>query len=282
MAFPCEEDFHEDDLTMSSPTLRRRHRRHLSAALAAVRSALALRETHKGMDGRLDWLILPELAVHPDDVRTHLIPFARAYKTVILAGLTYQELFAGQPLVNSALWVLPTYDATRGVQILVRRQGKKHLAPSEQEYVAKGLVKSFRPCQWLIGYEWSSSSHAEPLWLSAAICFDATDLCLAADLKNQSDVFAITAMNRDVNTFDNMAMALHYHMHQMVIVANNGNYGGSNAYAPYRDGLRRRIFHLHGQPQASIAFLELEDIAGFKARATDAINFKPPPAGPEQ
>lgn len=282
MAFPSEEDFQEGDLTMSSPALRVRHRRHLSAALAAVRGALALRETHRGMDGRLDWLILPELAVHPDDVRTHLIPFARAYKTVILAGLTYQELFAGEPLVNSALWVLPTYDATRGVQILVRRQGKKHLAPSEEDYVAKGLVQSFRPCQWLIGYEWSSNAHAEPLWLSAAVCFDATDLCLAADLKNRSDVFAITAMNRDVNTFDNMAMALHYHMHQMVIVANNGNYGGSNAYAPYRDGLRRRIFHLHGQPQASIAFLELEDIAGFKARATDVANFKPPPAGSER
>jgi len=263
MAFPCEDDFEEDDLTMSSALYRIRHRQHLSAALAAVRSALALRETHKGMEGRLDWLILPELAVHPDDVRTHLVPFARAHKTVILTGLTYQEIVSGQPLVNSALWVLPTFDSTRGMQVLVRRQGKKHLAPSEHDYVAKGLVQPFRPCQWLIGYEWSADASKEPLWLSAAVCFDATDLCLAADLKNRSDVFAITAMNRDVNTFDNMAVALHYHMHQLVIVANNGNYGGSNAYAPFKDALMHQ--HPPLSDRASDSVLESGDIGPWRA-----------------
>ena len=279
MAFPSVDDFHENDLTMSDADLRIRHRRHLSAALAAVKSALALRETHKGMDHRLDWLILPELAVHPDDVRTHLVPFARAHKTIILAGLTYDELFAGQPLVNSALWILPTHHPTRGAQILIRRQGKKHLAPSEKGFETKGLIQSFRPCQWLIGYDWSKDPDSDPLWLTAAICFDATDLHLAADLKDRSDIFAIPALNKDVKTFDNMALALHYHMHQMVVVANNGNYGGSNAYAPYAKDYRRQIFHMHGQPQASIAFFELENIAMFKNRKASGVVFKPPPAG---
>jgi Reverse transcriptase (RNA-dependent DNA polymerase) len=279
MAFPSEGDFREDDLSMSAGALRIRHRRHLSAALAAVKSALALRETHKGMDQRLDWLILPELAVHPDDVRTHLIPFARAHKTIILAGLTYEELFRGQPMVNSAIWVLPTHHPTRGAQILTRRQGKKHLAPIEKEYETKGLVQSFRPCQWLIGYDWSNDTDADPLWLTAAICFDATDLRLAADLKDRSDIFAIPALNKDVKTFDNMALALHYHMHQMVVVANNGNYGGSNAYAPYTLDWKRQIFHMHGQPQASIAFFELDNVAAFKNRKASGGDFKPPPAG---
>ena len=54
---------------------------------------LDLRNTHKACgEPVLDWLILPELAVHPSDVWTHLVPFARAYKTLILAGLTYEEL----------------------------------------------------------------------------------------------------------------------------------------------------------------------------------------------
>lgn len=278
MCFPTEEDFQENDLTMSAGLLRVRERRHLSAALAAVRSALALRETHNELDGRLDWLILPELAVHPDDVRTHLVPFARQHKTVIFTGLTYERLFSDQPLVNSGLWILPTQDGSRGLQVLIRRQGKKHLAPSERDYEAAGLVQSFRPGQWLIGYTWSTAPGAEPLWLTAAICFDATDLCLAADLKNRSDVFAVSAMNRDVNTFDNMALALHYHMHQMVIVANNGNYGGSSGYAPYSNAIARRVFHVHGQPQASIAFFEITDIAGFKNRGS-GVGFKPRPAG---
>lgn len=279
MAFPSLTDFDETDLGMSSTARRIRHRRHLSAALAAVRSSLALRETHKRMEGRLDWLILPELSVHPEDVRTHLVPFARAHKTIILAGLTYEELFPGQPLVNSAIWVLPTQDPTRGVQILTRRQGKQHLAPDEKGYESSGLLQSFRPCQWLIGYDWSADQSVDPLWLTAAICFDATDLRLAADLKNRSDVFAIPAMNRDVNTFDNMAIALHYHMHQMVVVANNGHFGGSNAYAPFTRSWDRRIFHMHGQPQASIAFFELDDIAAFKNRGASGDPFKPPPAG---
>ena len=77
---------------------------------------LALRETHKGREGRLDWLILPELAVHPKDARTHLVPFARAHKAIILTGLTFEEILAGQPLVNSALWVIPEWSDTYGLQ----------------------------------------------------------------------------------------------------------------------------------------------------------------------
>jgi hypothetical protein len=108
-------------------------------------------------------------------------------------------------------------------------------------------------------------------------------------------VFAIPALNKDVNTFDQMAQALHYHMFQLVIVANNGRYGGSNAYAPYYEPYERQVFHLHGQPQASISFLEIDDIQAFLSRKSDAkvqllqqtspnaippvIKWKYPPAG---
>ena len=87
-AIPAVEDFHHTDLSLDGPAIRRKHRNHLSAALAAVERMLELRETHKGNGRRLDWLILPELAVHPKDVRTHLVPFARAHGAMILAGLT--------------------------------------------------------------------------------------------------------------------------------------------------------------------------------------------------
>jgi hypothetical protein len=285
---PTPDDFSPVDLTLSDPAIRKRHRNHLSAALAAVERMLALRETHKGLDGRLDWLILPELSVHPRDVRTHLVPFARTHKTIILAGLTYEEILAGQPLVNSALWVVPHWSSEHGLQVFTRRQCKKHLAPEEDKLNGtEPIVQGFRPCQWLVGYDWSSRNDDQFLWLTASICYDATDLCLAADLRHNSDVFAIPALNRDVNTFDQMALALHFHMFQLVIVANNGLYGGSNAYAPYRDTYVRQVFHLHGQPQASIAFLEISDIAEFlnrksRALATDSkivSPWKSPPAG---
>ena len=112
---PGADDFQHTDLALNESAIRRRHRNHLSAALAAVERMLALRETHKGSIGRLDWLILPELAVHPNDVRTHLVPFARAHRALILTGLTYEEVLAGQPLVNSALWVIPEWSDAYGL-----------------------------------------------------------------------------------------------------------------------------------------------------------------------
>jgi hypothetical protein len=104
-------------------------------------------------------------------------------------------------------------------------------------------------------------------------------------------VYAISAWNKDVGTFDQMSLALHYHMFQMVIVANNGRYGGSSAYAPFKDPFKKQVFHLHGQPQASVAFVEIEDIAQFLERKSDARlpsdqrkypeapEWKSPPAG---
>ncbi len=267
-----------DALKFSDGAFRRKHRNHLSATLAAIERMLDLRETHKGQDGRLDWLILPELSVHPDDVKTHLEPFARAHKTMILAGLTHEELFVGQPLVNSALWVIPEWNATHGLQVVTLRQGKGHLSPEEEKYNAVGpVLQGFRPGQLLVGYDWSNQPEDSPLWLTASICYDATDLLLASELRNRSDVFAIPALNRDVKTYDQMALALHYHMFQLVIVANNGTYGGSNAYMPYREDFQRQVFHLHGQPQATMAFLEIEDIAAYLKRKVDAVSHVPTP-----
>lgn len=278
------------DLGLNDPVVRRAHRNHLSAALAAVRRMLTLRETHKSGGGGLDLLVLPELSVHPQDVRTHLEPFARAHKTIILAGLVYEALGPGQPLVNSALWLIPSWSPTNGLRILRIRQGKEHLAPAERSFTLTSppLLRSFRPCQWLIGYDWGTDV---PLWLTASVCYDATDLRLAADLSKRSDVFLIPALNKDVNTFDQMALALHYHMYQLVVVANNGQYGGSNAYMPLTEHFERQVFHLHGQPQASIAFVEIEDIAGFVSRRLSGVTpatvgspprrsrWKYPPAG---
>ena len=260
--------FEVDDLTLSNPIARQCHRNHLSTALSAVERMLDLRETHKGQDGRLDLLVLPELAVYPRDVRTHLEPFVRAHRTIVVAGLTYEELFAQKPLVNSALWLIPKWSEQEGLQIIRRRQGKLHLAPIEQEFNAQStVVQGFRPCQWIVDYEWDSGHPGEnPLRMSASICYDATDIRLAADLRDRSDIFIIPALNQDVKTFDQMALALHYHMFQMVVVANNGAFGGSNAYVPYRREFEKQVFHMHGQPQASMGFLEIEDIGEFQRR----------------
>src|SRR3546814_19038459 len=63
-----------------------------------------------------------------------------------------------------------------------------------------------------------------------------------------------------------MAQALHYHMFQLVLIANNGAYGGSNAHVPKGEAYQRQVFHTHGQPQATISFFEIDDIEGMKQR----------------
>ena len=115
------------DITLSDPSLRKQQRNHLATALAAIAKSLDLRETHDPLGGRLDWLILPELSVHPDDVQTHLVPFARAYKAIIFSGLAYEEIEAGKPLVNSAKWIIPTRTPGGGLRTITRRQGNSIL-----------------------------------------------------------------------------------------------------------------------------------------------------------
>ena len=280
LAIPGDEDVKLGDLTLSDPAMRLKHRNHLATAIAAVEQAIRLRETHKAQDSRLDWLLLPELAVHPDDVRTHLVPFSRAHKAIVFAGMAYEEIERGLPLVNSAKWIIPTRTPTNGLRMIVRRQGKQHLAKMEKDFNDPDkLIREFRPCQWLIPYPYRDSPVAEHLWLSGSICYDATDMALPTDLRNRSDVYAISALNKDVGTFDQMAMALHYHMYQMVVIANNGLYGGSNAYLPKKDSFKKQVFHSHGQPQASISFFEIDDPEEMRWRIRIGKELHPPTDG---
>ena len=264
--------FDQSDLTVSAPAVRRQHRKHLAAALAAVEKMLDLRATHEEVEKRLDWLILPELSVHPEDIQRHLVPFARRHKTMVLTGVTYEHVKPLRAAVNSAMWILPQMTPDRGLQMKMRRQGKRYLAAQELGWQTAGLIREFRPCQWLIGYKWDNLHNERPLWLSAAVCYDSTDLGLAADLRKRSDIFAIPALNKDVGTFDQMALALHYHMYQMVIVANNGRYGGSNAHIPKKEHYVKQVFHTHGQPQAAISFFEVSEIRDMIYRKQLGLN----------
>lgn len=277
--------FNNCDISFSDPLVRRCHRNHLAASLAAVRKLLVLRETHHSRDSRLDLLIFPELSIHPQDIFQSLIPFARERKTVILAGMNYTEIEPNKPLINSALWIIPTQTPDGGLQTIIRRQGKGNLSPHETVRFNSNQIRirPFRPCQWIIHYLWRRE--VEPLKLTASVCYDATDIRLAADLRDKSDVYIIPSFNQDVKTYDQMALALHYHMYQMVIVSNNGSFGGSSAFAPYREDYNKEMFHLHGQPQASVAFLEIDDIGDFLNRwntsPSDSLNkksWKTPPA----
>ena len=277
-------DFNRMDLSFNDKGKRYLLKNHLSAVLAGVNQLLIVRDTHNshvGNDNRLDLIVLPELAIHQEDIRTILLPFVRRHKCMVFGGLIYHHVPSQKKLVNESVWIIPTRTPLGGLQIKSVYQGKEYLAPEEKlKYGSK--VAGYRPCQWLIEFR-SPTKSSKPLVLSGSVCYDATDLKLVSELRDKSDIYLVSALNRDVSLFDTMAQALHYHMYQMVIVANNGTYGGSNAYAPYENSWERKIFHVYGQPQAHISFLEINDFNDLINRVsrikTTLINWKTPPAG---
>lgn len=269
---------HRNDPELCANEIRSQCREHLSAIMAGVLQQIRVRESHVSSHNRrsIDLLVFPELAIHPQDIDTYLLPFVQQYRCIVLLGQVYhtKDLHPDSPIVNSALWIIPDKSRSDGLQIKRIEQGKAHIAEAERSLCP--IPKGFRPAQWLINYQWNKDPEAErPLRLTASICYDATDLALAADLSTRSDLYIICALNKDVGTFDRMAEAIHYHMFQGVIVVNNGQFGGSSFYMPFKKPYEREVFHLHGQPQASIAFAEIDPLKLIE-RPNQAFSDKPP------
>ncbi len=272
------------------PAFRLRHRAHLASALEGVNQMRRLRDTHRSMDSDdgqiIDLLVFPELAVHPADVGPLLVPFARKHRCILLFGMVYhaEPRLAGSPLVNSCQWLIPDWTRSSGFQLRTVEQGKLHLTADEESLTPPPV--GFRPAQWLVEYKWSSDPDHRPLIITASVCYDATDLTLAADLRSRSDLYVICALNRDVGTFDRMSEALNYHMYQGVLLVNNGQFGGSSFFMPFDKPFHRQVFHSHGQPQVAIAFAEIspEKLVNRSKSNTDAGGapegtWKMPPAG---
>lgn len=245
----------------NDPLFRLKHRAHLAAALEGVNQMRQLRDTHRSIarrDGQtIDLLVFPELAVHPADIGPLLEPFARKHRCILLFGMVYhaEPRLAGSPLINSCQWLIPEWTRNKGFQLRAVEQGKLHLTDDEKSLTPTPI--GFRPAQWLVEYKWSSNRDHRPLTIAASVCYDATDLAIAADLRSRSDLYIICALNRDVGAFDRMSEALHYHMYQGVLLVNNGQFGGSSFFMPYDKPYHRQVFHFHGQPQVAIAFAEI-------------------------
>ncbi len=145
------------------------------------------------------------------------------------------------------------------------------MTPEEEELNIKG----YRPCQHLIEVHRENMS---PFKISGAICYDATDISLAADLRDKTDIFIVLAHNQDVNTFDNMAAALHYHMYQHIVISNIGEFGGSTIQAPFKEPYERLITHVHGANQVSINVADIDPYAFTREHKTYK-RIKAKPAG---
>jgi hypothetical protein len=264
---PRSTDFDIKNPLYWSPGFRARHRSHLASVCRLVAHHLAAERNAKPSENKsnrqsshagIDLIVFPELSVHPHDLWL-LRSLSDTSKSNVFAGLTFHEGHTGAP-VNRALWMLrQVRDGNR--EIVMVYQGKQWM--TEREKAMK--VEGDRPYQVLI--ELSGPNNAV-YRLGGAICYDATDLKLAADLRDKTDCLVIAALNKDVPTFDGMVQALHYHMFQPVIMTNSGQYGGSTAQAPYRKNYDKVIAHVHGAGQVAVSVFEL-NLSDFKTAKSD-------------
>ncbi|CAD7550066.1 RNA-directed DNA polymerase [Aeromonas hydrophila] len=267
---PRSTDFSKADPQLNRKDFRTAHREHLLSVCQVAYKTLSAKLQAEGEKARpaADLIIFPELSVHIDD-QDIIKRLADKTRSMIFAGMVFTD-HNGQ-LVNIARWVIPDYK-TSGRQWIIRDQGKFHMTSDE---VGLG-INGFRPCQHIIEVH---RQNCAPFRISGAICYDATDISLAADLRDKTDLFIVVAHNRDVNTFDNMAAALHYHMYQHVVISNIGEFGGSTIQAPFKEPYERLITHVHGSNQISINVADIDPYAftrqhlAYKKRKTKPAGF---------
>lgn len=269
------------DLYLNNLRYRTKHRRHIARVAELVIKHINAQSTEESKNGEseqdIDLIIFPELAVHQDDLNI-LVQLSRKTRAIIFAGLGFMD----QPNIsgpnNNAIWIVPRKHNGNQNEIC-RFQGKQHMTAGEQ----KLNIKPWRPYQLMLELRHPKYPGHKGFMLTGAICYDATDIRLSADLSDKSNALLIPALNKDVNTFNSMVDALHFHMYQHIVLVNTGEYGGSYAMAPYQERHERLIAHTTGKNQVTINTFEMNmfdfrrDSVGL-GMVSD-IKIKAPPAG---
>ena len=248
---PLKKDFSKFGIMLDDFKYRSKHRKHIAAVAELVLKHLAAQGTdEKEKKQRADLIVWPELAIHNNDLDV-LVALSRKTKAMVFAGLGFIEQGGVKGPNNCAVWIVPTKHQSNQRE-MIRLQGKQNMMADE-----KGKIQPWRPYQLLLELVHPAFKDEKGFVLSGSICYDATDIALSADLRDKSNAYLVSALNQDVNTFDSMVEALHYHMYQHVVLVNSGEFGGSFAKAPYKQPHKRLIAHVHGNDQVSINTFEM-------------------------
>jgi hypothetical protein len=272
---PLKKDFSEFGIMLDDFKYRSKHRKHIASVAELVLKHLKAQNTDENeKKQRADLIVWPELAIHNDDLDV-LVALSRKTKTIVFAGLGFIEQAGIKGPNNCAVWIIPTKHQSSQRE-MIRLQGKQNMMAEE-----KDQIQPWRPYQLLLELVHPAFKDEKGFVLTGSICYDATDIALSADLRDKSNAYLVSALNQDVNTFDSMVEALHYHMYQHVILVNSGEFGGSFAKAPYKQPHKRLIAHVHGNDQVSINTFEMNmfdfrrDNVGEGMRSNIEIKAKP-------
>ncbi len=276
---PFKKDFSQYGLMLDNPDYRAKHRRHVARIAKLVIQHIEAQHIETPEDGsqenHTDLIIWPELAVHKDDIDI-LVQLSRKTHAIVFSGLSFMHQNGVKGPNNCALWIVPRKHNGNQHEIM-RLQGKQHMMKDELG------VSPWRPYQLMLELRHPKFKDKRGFVMTGAICFDATDIALSADLRDKSNAFLVPALNQDVNSFDTMVDALHYHMYQPVVLVNSGEFGSSYAKAPYRDAHKRLIAHSSGNNQVAINTFEINMFDfrrdGVGKSMQSGIELKTAPAG---
>ena len=249
----------EDIATRESIEAKRLSRRHLFDLISMLRVTFRTHSALMKTRDSINLLVFPELSIYERDI-PYLKRFADKMNCMIFAGLVYcRGPKDSKSMINAGIWIIPQRkdgdDRRMYIELL---QGKGNLSHVER---CVSDLSGYRPVQWIVrGVRYDRGrKNAVDLWsMSASICYDATDIRLAAALRDHVDCYVVSAFNKDVGLFDIMAESWRYHMYGHTVVANTGIYGGSTIQAPYDKPYERIIAHAHGGEQAQILLAELD------------------------
>ena len=272
---PLKDDFSKYGFLLDNNSYRAKHRRHVASVAELILHKINSQNSidddkYKKTD--IDLIVWPELAVNIEDIDI-LEQLADKTGAMIFTGLTFMNLENIAGPNNVGMWLIPNKQKG-GRQFIRRFQGKQHMMADE-----KGHAMPWRPYQLFIELVHPAFPNESGFKLTGAICYDATDIKLSADLKDKSDAFIVPALNKDVATFDSMVDSLYYHMYQHVVLVNTGEFGGAVAKAPYKEKYDKLITHVHGSHQVSISSFEMNmfdfrDIGG-SYRSNKKLKTKP-------
>lgn len=271
---PWDKDLRADIL-LNKPDVSGSRREHLAAMLRLAEAHLLVKKTYEnssdssGPPRRADLTLLPEMSVHVDDLDLVERYVDRTHSAVFCGLVCYDRRVGGQlQRVNEGRWIVRDESAS-GRSLRHVAQGKQYPTQAESD---TGVV-GFRPYQAVLEF-YDEVSKVTLFRLTGSICFDATDLALVSDLRSVSDLYAVLANNRDITTFDAMAAAYKFHMHQHVAVVNSGEYGGSLIHAPFKLDRTQVLTHHHGGSHAAISVVDI-DLTVYRSDSEDLLKSWP-------
>lgn len=234
----------------------------LEYRLAALKDEL--RANH---DGKLDFLVFPEVLVPRDFAEKQLADFAREFGTIVIAGVDYPGE-RDEDNRNSCAILHPT-DKPQWYDKVTRSQYDAQQASGDGRMpMARG--------DRLLRFE-----NAEGHSFGVLICYDFSHLDLVSRINTDSgrkplDILFVVAHNPYATLYRASCIADSHRFYQHIVMCNVADYGGSGVFLPERTkGLRQTQLEIGLNTEAiAVTTLDLAKVRAARQQADNKLHDK--------